>query len=113
MQRIPIKQANFYQAVNINGKQEFVVMKNDNRARGSRSYDLELASNLLFIRHKDEEVTIVPVANIKEMRVDSEALQSSWQNEPPVQSEESQSQEKVKRKRRTRAEMLQSLQKSS
>lgn len=85
MQGIPIKQANFYQSIMLNGKQEFTVMKDDNRARGNRSYDLELIGQLLFLRHKDREaITLVPLANIKEMQIDTEAQKSSWQEKPQV-----------------------------
>jgi hypothetical protein len=85
MQGIPIKQANFYQSIMLNGKQEFTVMKDDNRARGNRSYDLELIGQLLFLRHKEKDaITLIPLANIKEMQIDTEAQKSSWQEKPQV-----------------------------
>lgn len=94
MRGIPIKVAIFYQSINLGGKQVHSVMKNDNRTRASNYYTLELVGSQLFIKHTNGEITLIPTANIKEMQIDTEIYESSW-DKPQNQSEEVQ---KVRRK---------------
>ncbi|MCB0394025.1 MAG: hypothetical protein KDD25_05670 [Bdellovibrionales bacterium] len=87
MRGIPIKVAIFYQSINLGGKQVHSVMKNDNRTRASNYYTLELIGSQLFIKHQDGEVTLIPTANIKEMQIDTEIYDTSWdeqQNPKPA-----------------------------
>ena len=83
MRPMPIKSVVFFNSVNINRKEVYSARTNDVARVSSRDskYVLIFSEGILNIKYESGELDLIPVGNIKQMKVDEEQLKKLWQKE--------------------------------